>query len=199
MLWTILGVIVIIAFVVWDLLKKAAKKGSAAAGDQLYQKQKTLVSAAERSFLGVLDTAVGGDYRVFAKVRVADVISPRRGLSASKRQTAFNRIQSKHLDFVLCDRDTLSVICAVELNDKSHRQSRRRRRDEFLSQALESVGLPLVAFAARRQYAIQEVRAQIDEALGNTPSRPKHNGAGSTYGPDSCNEGSDNAGADHQS
>jgi uncharacterized protein with PIN domain len=35
---------------------------------------------------------------------------------------AFNRINANHFDFVLCDKDELAVVCAIELNDKSHRK-----------------------------------------------------------------------------
>lgn len=44
-----------------------------------YDLQEALFSPAERSFLGVLDLAVGDKARVFAKVRVADVLTPQIG------------------------------------------------------------------------------------------------------------------------
>ena len=39
-----------------------------------YQSRGVLCSPAERSFMGALDKAVGTEYRVFAKVRLADVV-----------------------------------------------------------------------------------------------------------------------------
>jgi hypothetical protein len=61
-----------------------------------------LFTAAERAFLGVLDEAVGQSYRIFGKVRVADVITARDDLDRRTRQTAANRTRSKHFDFALC-------------------------------------------------------------------------------------------------
>ena len=75
-----------------------------------------LFSPAERSFLGVLDQAVGTDYRVFGKVRVADVASVKPGLGNSARQGALNRIAQKHFDFVVCGARDLNIVCAVELD-----------------------------------------------------------------------------------
>lgn len=67
-----------------------------------YSSCKTLCTPAERAFLGVLDLAVPEGYRVFAKVRLADLIKVGGGLKASSRQAAFNRISRKHVDFVIC-------------------------------------------------------------------------------------------------
>jgi hypothetical protein len=79
-----------------------------------YRKLGTLFSPAERSFLGVLNQAVGENILIFGKVRVADVIAPRKGMSRSDWQKSFNKISGKHFDFILCNKGDLSVICAVE-------------------------------------------------------------------------------------
>jgi hypothetical protein len=57
-----------------------------------YHLAKALFSTAERSFLSVLDQAVGKDYRVFCKVRLADVALVNSGLGKSARQGALNKI-----------------------------------------------------------------------------------------------------------
>jgi hypothetical protein len=77
----ILAAIIIIFVVVGILilLKKRETKPSY----YPYQKAGSLFSPAERSFLGVLNQVVGGDVRILAKVRVADVITPKKGLSRS--------------------------------------------------------------------------------------------------------------------
>lgn len=73
-----------------------------------YQLSRGLLSKAERSFYGVLVQAVGSNGIVFAKVRVADVINPKKGMSRSDWQRAFNQISAKHFDFVVCDPGDLS-------------------------------------------------------------------------------------------
>ena len=66
-----------------------------------YERNSVLLSAAERSFLGVLEQALGEGYRVCPKVRVADAISVRKPLPRGEWQRAFNRISSKHFDSLL--------------------------------------------------------------------------------------------------
>lgn len=133
-----------------------------------YDVQETLFSPAERSFLGVLDLAVGDQARVFAKVRVADVLTPEAGMGKSKWQQAFNKISAKHVDYLLCHPADLSFICAIELDDSSHRQQKRRARDSFLKAAFDSAGLPLLQIPASSHYQVEELRDLILPLLSKT-------------------------------
>ena len=106
-----------------------------------YQKVKSLFTPAERSFLGILDQIVRNQALIFGKVRVADVINPQKTLTQNNWQIAFNKISSKHFDFLICDKNDLSIICAIELNDSSHLSKKRQSRDEFITEACKAAGV----------------------------------------------------------
>jgi len=127
-----------------------------------YKREPALFSPAERSFLGVLDQVLGSEYRVFGKVRIADLIKPGNGAG---RQAALNRIIGKHVDFVVCDPGNLSVIGVVELDDKSHDQDNRRRRDALVDGAFGSAGIPIARFPARMGYNLAEIRDSIQRSF----------------------------------
>ena len=158
-----LFLLVVLAFVVFVVLAalKDKKRGSTGSIGFPYQPAKTLFSASERSFLGVLDQAVGSEHRVFGKVRVADIASVKSGLGNSARQGALNRIAAKHFDFVICRAGDLSVVCAVELNDKSHSSQRAQARDDLLAKVCQAINLPLLTVPAKQAYSLQEVQAQF--------------------------------------
>jgi hypothetical protein len=126
-----------------------------------YSLKPTLLSRAERSFYGVLLSCIDDSMTVFSKVRVADVLGPKKGYNRKNWQTAFNKISSKHFDFVLCKTDDLSVVCAIELDDKSHRAKKRQARDSFLQQACDSADLSLIRVPAKRSYNKQELAEQL--------------------------------------
>ena len=126
-----------------------------------------LFSPAERSFLGVLTQAVPDEHLVLGKVRVADVITPEKGLSRPKWQSAFNRISSKHFDYVVCDRATLKVLSVIELNDRSHKGKKRANRDAFLREACSSAGLRLYEFNAKPSYSVVEVRMRLADEVSD--------------------------------
>jgi len=159
--WIIILIIlvVVISVVIPALIKSPAGKG------YNYRQRGPLFTAAERSFLGVLDLAVSDNYRVFGKVRVADIINPGKGMDRKNWQIAFNKISAKHFDYVLCSKDKLEVIAVIELDDKNHDTKKAMSRDALLENACKSAGLKLVRFQAKSGYQVQAVREQIDLAL----------------------------------
>ncbi len=126
-----------------------------------YRKNGSLFTPAERSFIRVLDQAVSDECRVFGKVRVADIISPAKGMSRKNWQIAFNKISSKHFDFVLCSKDGFEVVAVIELDDKSHNSKKVRSRDELLEKACASADLKLVRFSVESSYNVRSVREKI--------------------------------------
>ncbi|MGF1863501.1 DUF2726 domain-containing protein [Photobacterium profundum] len=147
------------------LRPRKSKVKSETLPDNAYQEIPTLFTPAERSFYGVLENVLTDDFVLFGKVRVADVIKPKQGLSKKVWGSLFNKISRKHFDFVICDKKYLTVICAVELNDSSHDKTDRENRDKFLADAMYSAGIPLVFITAKRNYVASEVRAAIEPYL----------------------------------
>lgn len=142
-----------------------------------YKKREALFTPAERSFLGVLNQAIDDNAIIFGKVRVADIIKPNSWLSRKKWQTLFNKISSKHFDFVICDKHDLSVLCAIELDDKSHNSKIRKKRDAFLQSACLSANLPLIQVPAKPSYNIDEIRKSLITRLSSTNNTDHKNAA----------------------
>ena len=122
-----------------------------------YAKRKYFFSAAERSFYEVL-LRVLPEHTVFAKVRLADVIRVPKGTDSWRAHQ--NRIDRKHLDFVICDAN-LAPIAAVELDDSSHDSDERKERDDFVDSALAAAGVPIIHVRAARGYQLDELRALL--------------------------------------
>ena len=156
--WFFLVLVVLVFFVVIVIFAKLGGKRSDVSTGFQYQKLDVLFTPAERSFLGVLKLAVNDDAEVFGKVRVADVITPKKGLGRSLWQKSFNKISAKHFDFLLCNKDDLSPLCAIELNDSSHNNKKRQERDDFLRGACLSADLPLVQIKAKAAYNMSDIR-----------------------------------------
>lgn len=157
----LLAAIIFIGVVLFLLLIKAKKDTR----EYPYQLSKYLLSRAERSFYGVLVQSIGNTEIVFVKVRLADVIAPKKGLSRLDWQRSFNAIAAKHLDFIVCNANDCAVKLAVELDDASHQASKTQKRDELVNKACQSAGLPLLRIKAARTYAIADLQHQIMAAL----------------------------------
>ena len=128
-----------------------------------YDKLPGLMTPAEKLFFTSLENAVAGQYRLFSKVRLADIIQVKGNPDRSAWQRAFNAIQSKHVDFLACDPQNMSIQFVVELDDSSHQRQNRRDRDSFVDQALKTAQIPLFRFQAKGSYSVKEIQNQMFE------------------------------------
>jgi hypothetical protein len=137
-----------------------------------YQSRTNLLSAAELHFLRSLEAAVPSSIHIAWKVRLADIIDVHTSASAKMRTQRFNKIRSKHIDFVLCDRATSAIQCAIELNDRSHARPERQQRDGFVRDSLKGAGIPLIEIPCSRAYDANRLREQLQDHT-RTPSVPQ--------------------------
>ncbi|SFB90217.1 DUF2726 domain-containing protein [Pseudoalteromonas denitrificans] len=178
-------VLILVVFALFIFLKFKVKNYQPIEKEEpLYRKLDALFTPAERSFLGVLNHAIDEKTVVFGKVRVADVITPERGATRRKWQIAFNKISAKHFDFILCNKDDLSVLCAIELDDRSHNSKKQKSRDAFLEGACKSASFPLIRVPAKVSYSVVDIREKItsymiENEVSNvdiSPETPKESG-----------------------
>ena len=128
-----------------------------------YGGRRYLLSIAERRFWHALLSAVPRGCTIQCKVRLADIVFVRRESQRDKQH--FNRIQAKHIDFVICDIATSAVRLAIELDDRSHLWAHRQRRDRFVDDLFLNVGVPLLRVPARRRYDVSDVSEKLVAAL----------------------------------
>lgn len=119
-----------------------------------YRQRDDFLSPAELSFYRVLTQIIADKAIICPKVRVGDILfvaHPNENLSY------INRINQKHVDFVLCDPTSMRPLGVVELDDASHGRSDRQSRDEFVDRAFEAAAVPIVHVPAQRAYRTTEV------------------------------------------
>ena len=164
-LWVVLPLLGLLALVA--VLRRALdhSRSSNRTAALPYRRETSLLSPAERSFYEALLVALRDrrDLVVFAKVRLIDLLSVPAG--AGNRRAHVNRVCSKHVDFVLCDRRELRPLLVIELDDASHEREDRRDRDAFVDAALAEADLPILRVRAQRGYVPTELARLIDEKL----------------------------------
>lgn len=130
-----------------------------------YERRGILLTQAERAFLLALEQALDSRYRVFSKVCLGNLIKPVKGLDANKWTTAQNRINQQHVDFVICTANELALVGVLALDDQSHGHEDRAGRDGFVDQVLAIAGIPVLCFAAQKEYSVQDVRVRLAEMM----------------------------------
>jgi len=133
-----------------------------------YESRNSLLTPAERSFLGTLEQALDSRYRVFGKVCLGNLIKPVKGLDVGRWTTAQNRINQQYVDFVICTANELALVGVLALDDQSHGHEDRAGRDGFVDQVLSIAGIPVLCFAAQKEYSVQDMRVRLAEMISGT-------------------------------
>lgn len=138
-----------------------------------YRLRDDFLSPAERSFYWVLQGALADAAVICPKVNLADVFFVAR---PRENQAYRNKIDRKHVDFLLCDQQTMRPLCGVELDDASHARKSRADRDAFVDEVFAAAELPLVRVRVRAGYNPQELRDEILPRLGGAGGEGRERG-----------------------
>jgi hypothetical protein len=137
----------------------------------LYVARPFLLSHAELRFFRSLQEAVERDTLIAVKVRLADLVGC---IEKIPDKATLGRITQKHVDFVLFDQRHTRILAAIELDDSSHEREQTMKRDAFVNELLNSVGIPLLRVQAAGGYNPMVIRQQIYLTLGRIRSvRPR--------------------------
>jgi len=131
-----------------------------------YIKKNYLLTEAEHRFFIALQKAITNQYYIFPQIHLANLLYiPKR---TRNWQSYFNRIIQKSVDFVICEKEYLSPILAIELNDSSHNLPNRIERDHFVETALQEGGLPILSVLAlsnQDYYDIEKLKYEIQKFI----------------------------------
>jgi len=154
----VVGVIALLSglAIVLTLLKALLNRGGGARFP--YFSRRVLMTPAELKFYQVLRRVVPPDVAIFGKVRLSDLMDCER---EEKRLGYFAKISQKHADFVLVSTDTTAILCAIELDDRSHQLRHRQRRDEFVDGAFDAAGIPLIRITCAKEYDAASIAAEL--------------------------------------
>jgi hypothetical protein len=159
-----LALLVIVPILLLLLFRKGRRPGKA-----VFQKNLVLFSPEERILHSVLKQAVGEDFEILGKIRVADMIQPKKGTAGGSVPYHYRETAERQFTFVLCHKSDLSVACAVYLDDRGHGSRKPTEHDGLLKALCESAQLPLVRIATSPFYEITEIREKVLGVMREEP------------------------------
>ena len=141
-----------------------------------FEKKGVVFTPAEKNFQNLVEQALGQNYRVINRVKLSDMVTIRNGVSAKAGQTATNNADNKYLDFVICDKESMKLLAAIDLVD-TQGKGYKVKKDWFVSGALEAATIPHIRIKVKSNYSVDEIRTCINSRLlGNTSPEPKIKG-----------------------
>jgi hypothetical protein len=126
-----------------------------------YRLRETFLSTPELALLRVLQHMVGRHYVICPKVALNDIFYIVR---PNENVHFFNKFFRKHVDFLLCDPQTLKPAIGIE-RVKPVVRTETREADQFMDDLFLSAGLPLVHVPSSDHYSEQDLAELLQLAI----------------------------------
>ena len=95
---------------------------------------------------------------IFTKIRLADIFK-------HNETKEFNKIKSKHIDFLLCDKSNCKIRIGIELDDYSHNNNNALKNDNFKNEIFKQTDLPLIRIKVNNTYNLEKLKQKIKESI----------------------------------
>lgn len=164
----LLGLVVIVIFIVSAIPQR---RMSAAVPEYPYLVRDDFLSPAEQSFYLTLRHTIADQALICPKVSLADLFYVKSN-NPSKFRAYTNKIDRKHVDFLLCHPKTAKPLLGIELDDQSHQKRGQQERDEFLEMVYQAAALPLVRIPVQKAYSTTELDALLKPHLNTDIIEP---------------------------
>lgn len=129
-----------------------------------FKKRTTLFTPAERQFLNLLEASVGHQYRIICRVKLTDILDIRKNSNKRTIRTALQRAGGRHLDYVLCSKDDMTPVVAVDLVHNNG-NGYKTQRDWFVAGALDAARIPHLRIKVKAGYKPKDIRDCIEAKL----------------------------------
>lgn len=124
-----------------------------------------LLSVGEKAFFDALQQVIAPDMYVCPKIRIADIIDMAIPKTDPQFWPKFNQISQKHIDFLLCNKNTFAPLLVIELDGGSHHDPKRTARDALVDTAFGQADIPMLHIPVSSFYPYKELREQIAHAI----------------------------------
>lgn len=124
-----------------------------------YQK-KELLTEYEKYFYNIINNNFSNDYIVMPQVNLASVINKVKEYPKQYQNELY-----RNIDFGIFDKQTMQPLLLIEINDKTHEQKDRIKRDIKVKEICNKANIKLIAFYSKYenkpQYIIDRIKKEL--------------------------------------
>lgn len=128
----------------------------------------SLLTQPELACFNTLKTVAGDEFYIMAKVSLSDIAVVKKGVDQARLKKAAKQ-GKRHIDFILCNKETLAVVCAIELENAATAAS--GKKESHSAALLEEVGVMVFHMPVKTSYSVPEMQQVLTPYLkGHQPS-----------------------------
>ena len=128
-----------------------------------YKRKDFLISRPEHEFFDILVEILGNQYYVFPQIHLSNILDNK--IVGQNWKGAFRHIDEKSVDYVICDKAYIKPLLAIELDDRTHEQENRRKRDIEVNRILDNAGIPFMRFENHGSFDKEKIKKLISEKI----------------------------------
>lgn len=125
----------------------------------LYKLKPSLMTGTEREYFEAIKRCLPNGYLIQPQVNLASIIE-------RTDNTRYHNELFRNIDFCITDTDYKPIVL-VEINDETHNQPDRKRRDAKVKQICTEAGIAIVTFWTRFGVKPNYIRSRIEQAISN--------------------------------
>lgn len=133
-----------------------------------YISKRYMISLNELNFFKQLQILINEmDLNLFTQVSLYSIIETK---NKTYNYEELNKIKSKSIDFVIADKKSCRARLCIELDDTTHENKDRKKRDKFINELFENMKIKLLRIKVKEDYnkEIQEIKQEIIEIMSTS-------------------------------
>lgn len=137
-----------------------------------YHAKKFFFTKSEQEFFRILSDLLDKQrFTIFTKVRLADFVEVKK--SEEEYQKWWNKIRSKHVDFIIWDISESKIAAAIEVDGKSHSSPKMITNDAFKDELYAAIGIPLNRVVVGSDFKIEAEKLILSLDIRSTQPASK--------------------------
>lgn len=154
--YIIVGIVVLVAIIASIFLNPKESKSDK---NYKFKSRGQVLTHNELNFYQSLINIMPSNIYLLSKVRLLDIIEPDE--TGKRSFGARQKINSRHVDFLLIEKTTSKILGVIELDDSTHQKSSRKKADLFLNNVLEQANIPIKRFSVQKAYNVEQLRTTL--------------------------------------
>ena len=137
-----------------------------------YERNMTILTGSERAFINVFEPILSHKYRLFAKIRLADLIDIQHTPGHSIPSDVKAKIHATTVSFVICKMEDHSIVGIIDIEDKNRRGDEGDMPDDFIDLAAAEAGLPINRIPSKSHYDQHEIAKDLAKYITIPENKP---------------------------
>ena len=156
-----LGVVSLIAYLIIKKFKPKNNSKNKNQSSQVKYQSKQLMSKYEKYFYEILSKNFAQEYIIMPQVNLASIIEKIKDFPKQYQNELY-----RNIDFGIFDKNSMKPLLLIEINDKTHNQPDRIKRDLKVKEICNQANIKLITFYTKYEnkpnYIVSRIKKELE-------------------------------------